>query len=78
MRKCALCPICKAKIDSPDPKIAPRKELTNHLHNKEGQTWDHSRIIAMNSIVILEDDNGQEIRQGDPRIPKILSRIKIN
>ena len=63
MRKCAICPICKAKVYSPDPKIAPRKELTNHLHNQDNQTWDHSRLIARDSIVILEDDNGNEIKR---------------
>jgi hypothetical protein len=51
MRKCAIGPICKAKVYALDAKIAPRKELTNHLHNQDGQTWEYARLTVKVSKV---------------------------
>ena len=56
MRKCAICPICKAKVYPIEAKTTSRKELTKHLHYRDGQTWDQARLTVRNSIVILEDD----------------------
>ena len=61
MRKYAICPICKAQIQVDYPNQAPLSILESHLHYQEGQTWVHARHIARGSIVILEDDNGNEI-----------------
>jgi hypothetical protein len=61
MCKYAICPICEAPVHVEDRIKYPRRVLEYHLHYQEGQTWDHSRLIVRDSIVILEDDNENEI-----------------
>jgi putative transposase len=61
MRKYAICPICKAPIQVEYSNQALRLVLEAHIYYQDGQTWVHARHIATGSIVILEDENGNEI-----------------